>query len=54
MKNVQSRLREILDVSDGDVKSYRCGTALFLLLKLAKEENIIYDRALDRSGHGKN
>ena len=50
-ENAQSRIREILDVSDDDAKSYWCGTALFMLWKLAKEENSIYDRALDASGH---
>ena len=46
-------LIEILDDSDGCAEQYRCGTALYMLHKLAAEEDVIYDRAIDAGGHGK-
>ena len=46
-------LLEILSDTDGCSAQYRCGTALFLLQKLAVELNIIYDRSIDVEGHGK-
>lgn len=46
-------LTEILDDSDGCAEQYRCATALYMLHKLAEEENIIYDRGIDAEGHGK-
>ena len=48
-----TNIEELLDVTDGCAESYRCGSALFMLWKLAKERNITFDRALDASGHGK-
>ena len=43
----------ILDDTDGCSEQYRCGSALFMLWKFAKENNIVYDRAVDCAGHGK-
>ena len=43
----------ILDDTDGCSEQYRCGTALFLLWKFAKENDTVYDRAIDCAGHGK-
>ena len=50
---VMTDIEELLDETDGCAESYRCGTALFMLWKLARERNIIFDQALDASGHGK-
>ena len=47
------KLEEILDSTDGCAESYRCGTALYMLWKLARERDIVFDRAIDASGHGK-
>ena len=41
------------DDADGCSEQYRCGTALFLLWKFAKENDRVYDRAIDCAGHGK-
>ena len=46
-------LKEILDDSDGCMEQYKCATALYMLHKLAKEEDLIYDRGIDAGGHGK-
>ena len=46
-------LKEILDDSDGCMEQYKCATALYMLHKLANEEDIIYDRGIDAGGHGK-
>ena len=46
-------LLEILDDSDGCTEQYRCATALYMLHKLAEEEDLVYDRAIDAEGHGK-
>ena len=46
-------LLEILDDSDGCAEQYRCATALYMLHKLAEEEDLVYDRAIDAEGHGK-
>ena len=43
----------VLDDTDGCSEQYRCGSALFLLWKFAKENGIVYDRAVDCAGHGK-
>ena len=51
IENVE--IKELYDVTDGCAESYRCGSALFMIWKLAKERDIIFDRALDASGHGK-
>ena len=46
-------LKEILDDTDGCMEQYKCATALYMLHKLANEEDIIYDRGIDAGGHGK-
>ena len=46
-------LKELLDNTDGCAEQYKCGTALFMLWKLAKERNIVFDRAIGAGGHGK-
>ena len=52
MDNLKT-LTEILEDTDGCSVQYRCGTALYLLHKLAHENNIIYDRSINTPGHGK-
>ena len=47
------KLEELLDNTDGCAETYRCGTALFMLWKIAKEREIVYDYSIDPSGHGK-
>ena len=46
-------IEAILDNSDGCAVQYRCGTSLFMLWKFAKENNIVYDKSINPSGHGK-
>ena len=46
-------LKELLDNTDGCAEQYKCGTALFMLWKLAKERNIVFDRVIGAGGHGK-
>ena len=46
-------LIEILDDIKGCAEQYRCATALYILHKLADEEDIIHDRGIDAEGHGK-
>ena len=46
-------LKELLDNTDGCAEQYKCGTGLFMLWKLAKERNIVFDRAIGAGGHGK-
>ena len=47
------RFLDILDDSDGYAEQYKCATVLYMLHKLAREEDIIYDRGIDADGHGK-
>ena len=51
--SISDGLKEILDDSDGCMEQYKCATALYMLHKLAKEEDLIYDRGIDAGGHGK-
>ena len=44
---------KIVDDTDGCAVQYRCGTALWMLHKLAAETGYIYDRGIDAEGHGK-
>ena len=46
-------LKELFGNTDGCAEQYKCGTALFMLWKLAKELNIVFDRAIGAGGHGK-
>ena len=52
MDNLKT-LTEILEDTDGCSVQYRCGTALYLLHKLAHGNSIIYDRGINAPGRGK-
>ena len=43
----------IIDNSDGCAVQYRCGTALFMLWQFSMERQLVYDKNIDETGHGK-
>ena len=44
---------EIIDDSDGCSCQYRSGMSLYMCYKLSREEDIVYEKGIDASGHGK-
>ena len=48
-----AKVKLVMDDTDGYCEQYRCGTTLFLLWKLAKEQDIVYDCAVACAGYGK-
>ena len=45
--------REIIDDSDGCSCQYRSGMSLYMCYKLSRERDIVYEKGIDGSGHGK-
>ena len=50
---IPEALIEILEDTDGCAVQYHCEASLYMLHKAAIETNVIFDRAIDASGHGK-
>ena len=51
--NVQPAKLELHEDTDGCAEQYRSATALYMLSKLAFENDLVYCRAIDAEGHGK-
>ena len=48
------RGKTMWDETDGCSKQYRCSSAYYLMSYLSKSYQIVLDRAVDTTGHGKN
>ena len=51
--NVQPAKLELHEDTDGCAEQYRSATSLYMLSKLAFENDLVYCRAIDAEGHGK-
>ena len=51
--DVQSAKLELHEDTDGCAEQYRSATSLYMLSKLAFENDLVYCRAIDAEGHGK-